>query len=133
MTEKEQREIFAKNFRKYVDGSNKSQREIAKALGYSYTTVNTWYRGAAMPNAAKVQTLADYFGIRKSDLLDASPIVPTDGHTDAYYLNPETAKVAQKVFDNPNYRILFDAAADSAPEDILMVAEMLRRFKEAKK
>ena len=61
-----------------------------------------------------------------------SPIVHTDGQSPVYYTNEETAKVAQKVFDDPNYRILFDAASDAKPEDILMAAEMLRRFKEAR-
>lgn len=70
MTNEEQIKIFNKNFRHYVDKSGKEQKQIAKELGYSYSTLNTWYRGRSMPNAAKVQTLADYFGIKKSDLLD---------------------------------------------------------------
>jgi hypothetical protein len=39
--------------------------------------------------------------------------------------------VAQEVFDNPDLRILFDAARDAKPEDLRLAAEMLRKFKAA--
>lgn len=47
-----------------------------------------------------------------------------------YYTDPETAQLAQEVFDNPDLRILFSAARDAKPEDIKLAADMLRRFKE---
>lgn len=54
----------------------------------------------------------------------------TSNYHDGYYLDEETAKVAQEVFDDPDLRVLFDAARGSRPEDIRMAADMLRRFKE---
>ncbi len=69
--------------------------------------------------------------IKISDFLGIAPSVLIDGaDSSGYYLNPETAKAAQEVFDDPNLRILFDAAKDSRPEDIRMAADMLKRFKE---
>lgn len=47
-----------------------------------------------------------------------------------YYTDPETARIAQEVFDNPDLRMLFSAARDAKPEDIKLAADMLRRFKE---
>jgi len=120
MTEKEQREIFAKNFRKYVDGSGKTQREIAKDLGYSYTTVNTWYRGAAMPNAAKIQTIADYFRIGKSDLLD--------DEVEGYYTNAETARLAQEMFEDPQMRSLFHMKRNMEPEKFSAHYDMMKKM-----
>lgn len=46
-----------------------------------------------------------------------------------YYTDEETARAAQEVFDNPETRMLFDAARDARPEDIRLAAEMLKRFK----
>lgn len=46
-----------------------------------------------------------------------------------YYSREETAKMAQKLFEDSNYRILFDAAKDSKPEDIQMAADLLKRLK----
>jgi hypothetical protein len=46
-----------------------------------------------------------------------------------YYTNPETAKIAQQIFDDSDLHALFDAARDSKPEDLLMAADLLRRLK----
>ena len=43
--------------------------------------------------------------------------------------NDEASRAAQEAFDDPDLRILFDAAKGSRPEDIRMAAEMLRRLK----
>ena len=46
-----------------------------------------------------------------------------------YYTNPETAKLAQELFENHDLRILFDAARDSDPKDLQMAADLLKRLK----
>lgn len=49
--------------------------------------------------------------------------------SDGYYTNPETAKLAQELFETPGMRILFDAARDSDPKDLQMAADLLKRLK----
>lgn len=70
MTEEEQRKIFSKNLNYYISNSGKQQKEIAADLGISPTTFNTWCVGKIMPRMGKVQAIADYFNIGKSDLID---------------------------------------------------------------
>lgn len=70
MTEEEQRKIFAKNLNYYISNSGKQQKEVAEALGFPQTTFNTWCTGKIMPKMGKVQAIADYFKILKSDLID---------------------------------------------------------------
>lgn len=70
MTEDEQRKIFAKNLNYYISLTGKQQKEIAKDLKLSPTTFNTWCKGKIMPRMGKIQMLADYFHIGKSDLVD---------------------------------------------------------------
>ena len=70
MTEEEQRRIFSKNLNYYISNSGKEQKEIAVDLGISPTTFNTWCVGKIMPRMGKVQAIADYFNIGKSDLID---------------------------------------------------------------
>ena len=70
MTEEEQRKIFSKNLNYYITNSGKQQKEIAADLGISPTTFNTWCVGKIMPRMGKVQAIADYFNIGKSDLID---------------------------------------------------------------
>ena len=71
MTDEQQRKVFARNLTKYVNQSGKQQREIAEALGFNVKTFNGWCRALSMPTVGKVQAIADYFGIGKSELLDA--------------------------------------------------------------
>lgn len=70
MTDDEQKRVFSKNINHYIALSGKQQKEVAKDLGYSPTTFNTWCVGKIIPSAGKIQRIADYFKIGKSDLLD---------------------------------------------------------------
>ena len=108
--------------------------DVSRATGIRSGVFTDWKAGRYVPKYDKLKKIADYFGVSIEYLTQTenSPIVHADGQSPVYYTNEETAKVAQKVFDDPNYRILFDAASDAKPEDILMAAEMLRRFKEAR-
>ena len=70
MTDEEQKRIFSNNLNKYISRSGKQQKEIAEAIGANASTFNMWCKGNSMPNVGKIQKLADYFGIGKSDLTD---------------------------------------------------------------
>lgn len=70
MTDDEQKRIFAKNLNKYMLLNKKQQIDVAKDLGINPTTLNMWCKGKALPNVGKIQKLADYFRIGKSDLTD---------------------------------------------------------------
>lgn len=43
-----------------------------------------------------------------------------------YYINDEAKKIAQMMFDNENYKVLFDAVKNVKPEDIDKVAQMIK-------
>ena len=114
-----------------------TQAQLAEKIGYAdKTMISKIEKGSVDLSQSKISTIAEALKTTPARLMGwedtDSPIVHTDGQPPVYYTNEETAKVAQKVFDDPNYRILFDAASDAKPEDILMAAEMLRRFKEAR-
>ena len=70
MTEKEQTIIFTENLNRIMQERGFKQIEVSKAIGVNPQTFNTWMKGKAIPRMDKVQKLADFFGIRKSDLID---------------------------------------------------------------
>lgn len=70
ITDEEQKKIFSENLSKYVDRSGKQQKDIALDLGFNPKTFNGWCMALSMPSMGKVQAIADYFHIGKSDLLD---------------------------------------------------------------
>lgn len=70
MNEIEQKQVFAENLNHYIESREKTQLEIANSIGVSPQTFNTWVKGIAIPRMGKIQKLADYFRINKSDLID---------------------------------------------------------------
>lgn len=64
------RAIFSENLKKYMALSGKSRKDVCEALGYSYFTFSDWVTGKKMPRMDKVEQLANYFGILKSDLIE---------------------------------------------------------------
>ena len=73
MTDEERKRIFSKNLVNILNERSKTQIEVAKAIGVSQQTFNTWCRGIALPRMGKVQLLADYFNIKMTELLEDSP------------------------------------------------------------
>jgi repressor LexA len=64
------KEIFAKNLSYYIDKHGKEQKEIAEIVGVAPSTFNAWVKGKKYPRMDKVELLANYFGILKSDLIE---------------------------------------------------------------
>lgn len=62
--------IFAKNLKKYMDLYDKSRRQICDELGFNYYTFSDWVNAKKYPRMDKVEQLAEYFGIKKSDLIE---------------------------------------------------------------
>lgn len=66
--------VFASNLKRYMKQNNKTRREICKDLGFSYYTFSDWVNGKKYPRMDKVEMLAEYFGILKSDLIEEKNI-----------------------------------------------------------
>lgn len=64
------KEIFAKNLRYYIDRSGKTQKDFAEIVGVAYSTFNDWINAKKYPRIDKIEILANYFGIQKSDLIE---------------------------------------------------------------
>lgn len=77
------KEIFSKNLRRYMAESGKNQKELAEIVGVKAPTFNEWINGKKYPRIDKIQKLADYFGILKSDLIEEkNPVIADDGLTE---------------------------------------------------
>ena len=76
----EHKEIFSKNLKRYMALEGKSRKDVCAALGYSYFTFSDWVSGKKMPRMDKVEQLANYFGILKSDLIEEKKETVTNSH-----------------------------------------------------
>lgn len=111
--------------KKLCDKKGIAITRLESELGFGRGSIGKLKNGKNT-TADRLQKIADYFGISVEYFLN----VPADGQSKPYYLDKETAEMAQELFDNPDLRILFDAARDAKPENLQLAAEMLRRFKE---
>ena len=82
---------------------------LEKELGFGRGYIGKFKTRGTIPTVKKLQQIADYFGVSVSDLISGSKKNDTDG----YYINPETAAIAQDIFENKELRLLFDAARDA--------------------
>lgn len=64
------KEVFAKNLNYYMNINHKDRSDIARDLNLPYTTVTSWCKAEFYPRIDKIQLLANYFSIQKSDLVE---------------------------------------------------------------
>ena len=70
------KEIFAKNLVYYLSVSGREQKEVAEKIGVATSTFNDWTKGKKYPRIDKIELLANYFRIKKSDLIEDKATAP---------------------------------------------------------
>ena len=66
----ENREIMARNIKYYLNIKEVSAAEICEALNIKPNTFSYWVNGKSYPRIDKIELMAQYFGISKSDLVE---------------------------------------------------------------
>lgn len=99
-----------------------SQGELEKALGFSNGSVSKWKKSTPTPE--RLQKLAEYFGVTVDWIMtgeekDDSPI---------YYINEETAKLAQEMFEDEDMRSLFHMKRTMPPERFKAHIEFMKNL-----
>ena len=70
MTDLGNKNILSKNIKKYMDLKGVNRMAVADATGISYTTLTDWINGTYYPHIDKIELLANFFGCKKSDLIE---------------------------------------------------------------
>ena len=125
MAENDYRQIFSKNLKHYMNLSHKNQMDLMRDLNLSSSTVSNWCTGTKLPRMNKVQMLADYFGIEKSDLIEEKK--DTDG---THCFSPKIKNIAQEIADNEDLTKLFDVVKTASPDDLKLLYEIALRIKQ---
>ncbi len=63
-------EIFAKNLKFYMEQKKVDRYQLCADLGFKYSTVSEWLSAKKYPRMDKIEMLAKYFEINKSDLIE---------------------------------------------------------------
>lgn len=99
--------------------------DVARETGITKSTFTDWRNGRSSPKDEKLRKIATLFGCSVEYLktgVDSNSI-------NGYYLNDETAAIAQDIFDNKELRALFSVQKDMSPEDLRALHNMALALK----
>ena len=77
MTTDRNKEIMAANIKKYMERKGVTNQQFCDDLDFKYTTFLDWINCVTYPRMPKIEAMANYFGIKKSDLIEENK-KPTD-------------------------------------------------------
>jgi transcriptional regulator with XRE-family HTH domain len=98
MQTEENKKIMAKNIKRYMEAKGVTNQQLCEALDFKYTTFLDWIKGVTYPRIGKIEAMADYFGIQKSDLIEEKePATNDDGLTESQRKLIEFAKTLDEV------------------------------------
>ena len=106
MSEDRYKKIFSDNLKYYMELNGKTQVDIVKDLHFDKSAVSTWVLGTRLPRMDKVNALASYFHIKRSDLIEMrdTPAAGSGSIREVREVSDEAMHIAR--------------AYDSAPEGI---------------
>ncbi|MDN5994888.1 MAG: helix-turn-helix domain-containing protein, partial [Lactococcus lactis] len=61
---------MADNLQKQLDKRGMTVADLSEALNFKYSTVRDWIKGNTYPRIDKIEMMANYFNISKSDLVE---------------------------------------------------------------
>lgn len=70
MQTEENKKIMARNIRRYMEQKGVTNQQLCEDLGFKYTTFLDWIKAVTYPRIGKIEAMAEYFGIQKSDLIE---------------------------------------------------------------
>jgi len=111
-------------FEKLLKINNVTPYRVHKDTGISSATLSDWKNGKSEPKKDKIEKICNYFNVPLSYFYNEEKEDELK-----YYLNDETAEIAQEIFENKDLKMLFDASRDASPEDLKTVRDMMLALK----
>ncbi|MFM0878904.1 XRE family transcriptional regulator [Streptococcus suis] len=71
------KEVMSKNLKFYMDKKGVDRNQLCADLDLKYMTVSDWINAKTYPRIDKIELLANYFGINKSDLIEEKSTITT--------------------------------------------------------
>lgn len=107
--------------------------DVCKATGIGSATISTWKKRRGILGAEYLLKIAKYFGVPMEyflggDQIEWNPETQEIIQKEDYYIDDDAKEMAQFLFKNPDYRVLFDASKKVKPDDIDKVKKMLDLF-----
>ena len=104
--------------------NGKSRNDISQALNISYYTVSDWVNGKKYPRMDKVEMLANYFGILKSDLIEER----TDEHRKIQEKNSALVDATIRMRSDNEFFSIVDGLNQLTPVQLASVKQIVDAF-----
>ena len=118
------KKIMARNIKKYMEIKGVTNQQICDALGFKYTTFMDWIKGVTYPRMPKVEAMANYFGILKSDLIEEK----TGEHTKMQKKNDVLSDIILKANEDAELLSMMVALSNLGFEQRQAVKSVLNAF-----
>jgi transcriptional regulator with XRE-family HTH domain len=129
MTSIGNKEIMAKNLRYYVERSGKTQKEMSDIIGVPTSTFDNWMQGLKYPRIDKIELLANYFGILKSDLIEEK----TEDHKEMQKKNDVLSDIILKLTEDEELLVMVETLCKLGFAQREAVKSVLNAFSEVDK
>lgn len=113
-------------FEELLKKHNVTAYRVAKETGVTTATLTSWKQGKYTPKLEKLQKIADYFGV-DTDYFSDGEESKVKSSNQGYYIDEETAKTAQEIYDND--KILFDVYKTADKERLVEFAKKLAELR----
>ena len=97
------------------------QAELVRRTGIRASSISDWLSGKYTPKQDKIDLMAAALGVSPAWLMYGK-----DEIEPSYYTDPETAKMAQILHDNPQYKVMFDSTRDLDPKSVQEIIEFIK-------
>lgn len=105
------KQVFSNNLKKYMELNNVTQTDICTFLKFKASTFSDWVNAKTYPRIDKIEMLANYFGINKSDLIEDKELEKAE------------EKIKELSDENKIFFSKFDKLNDNAKKQVLKIIE----------
>ena len=123
MNDNRNKEIMARNIRRYMEAKGVTNQQLCDALDFKYTTFMDWIKGVTYPRIGKVEAMANYFGCEKSDLIEEKMTEEKEKDNDIL------ANIIVRMRTDEKFSSVVESIYNIEPSKLDAVSQMLETLK----
>lgn len=123
MNDNRNKEIMARNIKRYMESKGVTNQQLCDALDFKYTTFMDWIKGVTYPRIGKVEAMANYFGCEKSDLIEEKMTEEKEKDNDTL------ANIIVRMRTDEKFNSVVESIYNMDPSKIDAVSQMIETLK----
>ncbi|MCK8826030.1 helix-turn-helix domain-containing protein [Fuchsiella alkaliacetigena] len=129
--------MLGKRLKKLIKEHNLLQKDFAKKIGFSKSTVTMWIRGDREPDNKTLRKIADFFNVSVDYLLgrtnQKNPEKANSKIKQALADDPELFEFWQEISKREDLRLMFKQTKDLSPKSIHRIIEVIKIIEDQEK